>query len=297
MTGPVVGAAPARRTGGRIEVVTTGGMFPSAAPADAPPLAQPERPAATEGPPVWRLETERLSVHFGERWALECVDVRFRAGETVSVLGPNGAGKSTLLKVLAGMLPPSHGAVWLDGRPVRRPNPNVVYVPQRTGVDWAFPVAVLDVVLMGRAGRRSRFVPFGRPDRAAARAALDRVGMGALAGVQIGQLSGGQQQRVFLARALLQEGEVLLLDEPFAGVDVPTQELLVALFGRLRDAGTTIVYATHDLAQAATSSDRVLLLNGRVVAVGRPREVLTAARLGEAFGGQAVLPFPEAGRP
>ena len=230
-----------------------------------------------------------MSVHFGERWALECVDVRFWPGETVGLVGPNGAGKSTLLKALAGMQPPSHGEVRLDGEPVRRPSAAVVYVPQRSGVDWGFPVSVLDVALMGRARSSSRVRPFGRGERDAALTALDRVGMRNLAGVQIGQLSGGQQQRVFLARALLQEGGVYLLDEPFAGVDVPTQELLVALFGRLRDAGKTILYATHDFAQAA-ASDRVLLLNRRLVAAGPPRAVLSPGNLAAAFGGQAMVP-------
>ena len=244
-----------------------------------------------------RLETEALSVHFGPRWALECVDARFEAGETVSLLGPNGAGKSTLLKALAGMLLPSHGEVRLDGHPVRRPSSAVVYVAQRTGVDWAFPVSVLDVTLMGRATRRSRLAPFARADRAAALAALERVDMRQLAHVQIGQLSGGQQQRVFLARALVQDGDVFLLDEPFAGVDVPTQELLVALFGRLRDAGKTILYATHDLAQAAASSDRVLLLNRHLVAAGPPATVMTVANLRATFGGQAVIPPTQAMTP
>ena len=242
-----------------------------------------------------RLETEALSVHFGPRWALEGVDARFDPGETVSLLGPNGAGKSTLLKALAGMLPPSHGVVRLNGSPVHRPSSAVAYVPQRTGVDWGFPVSVLDVTLMGRALRISRFAPFSRADRDAALSALDRVGMRHLAPVQIGQLSGGQQQRVFLGRALLQDGEVFLLDEPFAGVDVPTQELLVALFGRLRDTGKTIVYATHDLAQAASSSNRVLLLNRRLIASGPPDQVMTVANLRATFGGQAVVPVAQVG--
>ena len=234
-----------------------------------------------------------MSIHFGDRSALENVDVRLGPAETVSLLGPNGAGKSTLLKALAGMLPPTHGIVRLDGRPVRRPSPAVAYVPQRTGVDWSFPIDVLDVALMGRRLRRSRLAPLGARDRSDALDALERVGMRHLAHVQIGQLSGGQQQRVFLARALVQEGDVYLLDEPFAGVDVPTQELLVNLFGRLRDTGKTIVYATHDLAQAAASSDRVLLLNRRVVADGPPGQVLTAANLRVAFGGQALVPIVE----
>jgi ABC-type Mn2+/Zn2+ transport system ATPase subunit len=235
------------------------------------------------------LETEGATVHFGNRSALHEVTARFGPAETVSVLGPNGAGKSTLLRLLGGTLAPSHGSVWIAGEPLRRPDPRVVYVPQRSGVDWSFPVSVLDVVLMGRLNRRSRWLPFGKADARSARAALERVGMAHLAGVQIGQLSGGQQQRVFLARALLQEGEILLLDEPFNGVDLPTQDLLTELFAGLCKAGKTVVFATHDLARAARTSNRVLLVNGRLIAAGRPAAVMTADHLRATFGGQAVL--------
>ncbi len=190
------------------------------------------------------------------------------------------------------MLPPTHGAVLLDGRPVNGPNARVVYVPQRSAVDWSFPIAVLDVTLMGVELRRSRWRPLGGADKAAALAALENVGMRRLAGVQIGQLSGGQQQRVFLARALLQGGDAYLLDEPFTGVDVPTQHLLVEVFDRLKRQGKTIIYATHDLALAAASSDRVLLLNRRLVADGAPGVVLTEDALRATFGGQAVIPVP-----
>ncbi len=244
-----------------------------------------------------RLATDDLSVHFGDRSALEGITVRFAGGETVSLLGPNGAGKSTLLKVLAGVLPATHGLVRLNDRVIHRPNPAVSYVPQRTSVDWTFPVSVLDVVLMARAPRRSRLLPFGGGDRAAALAALDQVGMRRFASVQIGQLSGGQQQRVFLARALAQHGDVYLLDEPFAGVDVVTQELLVSLFDDLRRDGKTIIYATHDLTQAAKSSDRIFLLNRRLVAAGPPRAVMTAANLRQAFGGQAFVPVDAGAAP
>ncbi|MEA2586579.1 MAG: manganese/zinc/iron transport system binding protein [Thermomicrobiales bacterium] len=238
-----------------------------------------------------RLVVEGLGVHFADRSALEGISVSFGAGESVSLLGPNGAGKSTLLKVIAGVLPATHGSVRLAGRPIDGTNPAVVYVPQRSSVDWTFPVSVLDVVLMARAQRRSRFGPFRGEDRERALAALDQVGMRPFAPVQIGQLSGGQQQRVFLARALLQDGDVYLLDEPFTGVDVPTQELVVSLFDQLRRTGRTIIYATHDLAQAAKSSDRIFLLNRRLIASGPPSETMTAANLRAAFGGQAIVPL------
>jgi manganese/zinc/iron transport system ATP- binding protein len=238
-----------------------------------------------------RLTVDNLGVHFGDRSALEGISVSFQAGETVSLLGPNGAGKSTLLKVIAGVLPPTHGSVRLGERPIDGPNRAVVYVPQRSSVDWSFPVSVLDVVLMAKIRRRSRLVPLGNQDREQALAALDQVAMRRFATVQIGQLSGGQQQRVFLARSLLQDGDVYLLDEPFTGVDVPTQELVVSLFDQLRRAGRTIVYATHDLAQAVKSSDRIFLLNRKLIAAGPPTETMSAANLRATFGGQAIVPL------
>jgi ABC-type Mn2+/Zn2+ transport system ATPase subunit len=237
-----------------------------------------------------RIRTDNLSVHFGDRSALDTINVSFVAGQTTSILGPNGAGKSTLLKTIAGMLHATHGRVLLDGEAVTGPCSRVVYVPQRSSVDWTFPISVLDVALMGVGLRRSRFTPLAAADRDAALAALDAVNMNRLAKVQIGQLSGGQQQRVFLARALLQQGDVYLLDEPFTGVDVPTQGLLVELFANLARQGKTIIYATHDLALAAATSDRVLLLNRRVIADGPPGTTMTADNLRATFGGQAVVP-------
>jgi manganese/zinc/iron transport system ATP- binding protein len=275
--------------GGRLATIPLGETPPAAGREPMTFAVASQGRATTGATPRWSLDDVR--VHFGSRSALDGISLGFSPGETVSLLGPNGAGKSTLLKSLAGMLPPTHGVVCFDGVPVRRPSPAVVYVPQRTGVDWHFPVSVLDVTLMGLAQGRPRWSPFRGQDRERSLAALDLVGMRALAGIQIGQLSGGQQQRVFLARALVQNGEIYLLDEPFAGVDVPTQELLVALFRELRDASKTIVYATHDLAQAAASSDRVILLNRRIIADGAPGVVMTASNLRATFGGQAVIPF------
>jgi manganese/zinc/iron transport system ATP- binding protein len=157
-------------------------------------------------------------------------------------------------------------------------------------VDWKFPITVLDVALMGRALRSSRLLPIPAADRQDALAALDEVGMRRLAGVQIGALSGGQQQRVFIARALLQDAEVFLLDEPFTGVDVPTQTLVMQVLCDLRNAGRTIVFATHDLEMAGGSADDCVLLNRRVIAAGPPASTLTAANLRATFGGAAILP-------
>ncbi len=242
------------------------------------------------------LRISNLTVHYQSRPAIADVSLDLHAGETVSLLGPNGAGKSTLLKVIAGMLPASHGSVLFRGSPLRGVDPSITYIPQRAGADWSFPISVIEAVQLGLPRAIPRWRRFSHTERDRARAALARVGMGNLAHVQIGALSGGQQQRVFLARALLDQGSILLLDEPFTGVDVPTQELFVSLFDNLRKQGKTIIYATHDLAQAARTSDRVVLLNLRVIALGPPAQVLSEATLGETFGGQVlVLTVPDPG--
>lgn len=239
------------------------------------------------------LTVDRLGVHFEERPALEDISVSFSAGETVGLLGPNGAGKSTLLRVISGMIPPTHGTVEFGiGR--NGDTARAIYVPQRSSVDWTFPVSVLDVAMMALRTKRSRFRPYSRADEEIALDALDRVGMRNFAPHQIGALSGGQQQRVFLARALMQEGDFYLLDEPFTGVDVPTQDLLIELFGKLRQEGKTIIYATHDLAQAHRSSTRIVLIRRQIVADGAPDEVMTAENLLACFGG--TLPGVAGGR-
>lgn len=235
------------------------------------------------------IETRDLSVHFEDRSALSSIDLTLTPGEIVALVGPNGAGKSTLMRVLAGILAPSHGHVLIDGKEWHGPNPCIIYVPQRSAVDWNFPIDVTGVVLLARRTARSRLLPFGDADRAAAFEALEAVDMGRHASVQISRLSGGQQQRVFLARALLQNGDVYLLDEPFSGVDIPTQEIVVGVLQELAAHGKTIVYATHDLYQAFKSSDRVILLNHSIVADGAPGEVATEENLRATFGGRSSI--------
>lgn len=235
------------------------------------------------------ISTEHLAVHYGQRSALEDVSIAINAGEVVGLLGPNGAGKSTLLKVMAGMVPASHGICRFHDREISGPESCITYVPQRSGAEWGFPISVIDAVLLGLGRETPRFRRFNRAERDKAMTALHSVHMDHLAHVQIGALSGGQQQRVFLARALLACGEVLLLDEPFSGVDIPTQDLFVSLLEGLTSRGTAIVYATHDLDQARRTADRVILLNRRVVAQGPTSEVFTPANVRETFGGQAIL--------
>ncbi len=260
------------------------------APVTPPPFPSPNpgnsRSAGSGAP---RMQTLRLGVHFEDRSALEDINLDFQAGETTSLVGPNGAGKSTLLRCLDGILAPTHGEVFLDGQPTHRPSPRVAYVPQRSDVDWKFPISVLDVALMGRALRASRLLPVPERDREEALAALAQVRMRRFAPVQIGALSGGQQQRVFIARALLQQADVFLLDEPFSGVDAPTQALVLQVLDNLRLSGKTIIFATHDLIMAERSADVCVLLNRRVVAMGPPSQVLTVRTLQSTFGETAAF--------
>ena len=208
-------------------------------------------------------------------------------GTITALVGVNGSGKSTLFKAIMGFVPVQGGSVTVLGRPVRKALREglVAYVPQSEDVDWNFPVLVEDVVMMGRYGRMG---PLRRPrpaDRQAVAGALERVGMTEFTSRQIGELSGGQKKRVFLARALAQDGRVILLDEPFTGVDVTTEEAMIVLLKELRDEGRVILVSTHNLGSVPQFCDRAVLLDRTVLAAGPTREVFTEANLRRAFGG------------
>jgi manganese/iron transport system ATP-binding protein len=234
------------------------------------------------------LEVSHLTVRYNGGSALEGVSFRLAAGERLAVVGPNGAGKSTLFKVIAGVLAPSAGDVRVAGH---GPSGHIciAYVPQRSQVDLRFPVSVADVVMMGRTGRIGLLRRPGRADWERVRQALEVVDLAALADRQIGELSGGQQQRVFIARALAQEAELMLMDEPLAGLDLPAQDEVFRVLSALRERRVTVLVATHDLNLAAEQFDRVLLLNGRLLGIGRPNDVFTPERLQIAYGGQLRL--------
>jgi ABC-type Mn2+/Zn2+ transport system ATPase subunit len=235
------------------------------------------------------LEVHGLSAGYGDGWALEEAALRIPAGRLVGVIGPNGSGKSTLLRAILGLVPVRRGTVTLGGSPVEDQRRRMAYVPQREQVDWSFPISAEQVVMMGR---YPRIGPIRGPDGGDHRAvehALRRMGMTAVAHRQIGALSGGQQQRVFLARALVQDASVLLLDEPMTGVDRGTEEAITALMRDLRDEGATILYATHDLEGAADVSDLLCFVNGRVVAFGPPAETFTPQTLHATFGGELMI--------
>ncbi|MFH0916500.1 MAG: metal ABC transporter ATP-binding protein [bacterium] len=235
------------------------------------------------------LELREVSVFYGGRLALESVSLSIEHGAQVAVVGPNGAGKSTLFKAMVGLLPLRSGEILIHGRPSAEYHDPIAYVPQREEVDWRFPVSVSDVVAMGRYGRRGWLRRLSAVDKEVILASLEHLGIVDLAQRPIGELSGGQQQRVFLARALAQEPHVLLLDEPFTGVDVSTREATLDLLAGLRASSVTVLVSTHDLDLAAGRFDEVVLLNGRLVSAGRPQEVFTQEHLQAAFGGQMMV--------
>jgi len=231
------------------------------------------------------LDVQNLSVRYNGRQALENVTFQLHPGERVAVVGPNGAGKSTLFKVVSGVLPPSSGEVKIFGtRP--RGHICIAYIPQRSQVDWNFPVNVADVVMMGRSAKLGPLNWPHKQDWEHVHRALETVDLSNLASRQISQLSGGQQQRMFIARALAQEAELMLMDEPLTGLDTPAQEGLLDLLDTLRDQKVTVMVATHDLEQASQHFDRILLLNHRIVAFGLPDEVLQTKNLLSAYGGR-----------
>jgi manganese/zinc/iron transport system ATP- binding protein len=239
--------------------------------------------------PTPALETHDLTVAYHQRPVLYGVDLAVPPGRLVGVMGPNGAGKSTLIKAIMGIIPPVGGWVKIFGEPAKRALTRVGYVPQRESVDWDFPVNVMDVVLMGRYGRLGLGRRPGKKDREIARTCLEKLGMLPYADRQISNLSGGQQQRVFLARALAQESDLYLMDEPFAGVDATTEAAIVALLQELKERGKTIIVVHHDLTSARQYFDMMVLINMRLVAFGDTEDVFTTELLQKTYGGRLTI--------
>ncbi len=230
-----------------------------------------------------------ISVAYGTRRVLTDVSLTVPHGCQVAIVGPNGAGKSTLLKTTVGLLTPNQGSIERSDRDPAAEVEPLAYVPQREEVDWSFPVTVADVVMMGRYGHLG-WLRRPRPsDREIVARCLEDLSIAELANRPISDLSGGQQQRVFLARALAQEPHVLLLDEPFTGVDINAREAILELLDRLRDRGITVLVSTHDMQTASQRFDLVALLNGRLIAYGPPAEVFTEQHIAAAFGGHAIF--------
>ncbi|RME72933.1 MAG: metal ABC transporter ATP-binding protein [Chloroflexi bacterium] len=243
-------------------------------------------PAHDRSRPI--VELENVTVRYNGNTALENVSFSLQRGEQVAIIGPNGAGKSTLFNVIAGVVSPAEGQVRIYGD---TPDEHIciAYVPQRSRADWSFPVNVFDVVMMGRVGKMGLFRWPTRRDRQIVRQALEVVEMDHLAKRQISELSGGQQQRVFIARALAQEAELMLMDEPLTGLDIKSQEAIFSILNRLRARQVTILLATHDLNLAADRFDRLMLLNRRLIGFGSPDQVLTHDLLNRAYSGHMRL--------
>lgn len=230
-----------------------------------------------------------MTVAYQGRRVLWDIDYDAPAGKLVAIVGPNGAGKSTLIKAALGLVPLTDGEVRFFGKPYRAQRSRIGYVPQRTSVDWDFPVNALDVVAMGLYRQIGWFRPVTRSYRLQALAALERVGLGEFAQRQISELSGGQQQRVFLARALVQNADLYLMDEPFAGVDAATERAIVELLRELRSTGKTALVVHHDLQTVSEYFDEVLLLNMRLVASGPVQQAFTTENLKLTYGGKLAL--------
>ncbi len=249
------------------------------------PAARPEPDTLPRGPAI-RLSG--VTVGYGERVALEAVDLEVATGSLLAVVGPNGAGKSTLLKVICGLLQPWRGKVETLGKEPGRLAKRVAYVPQAEAVDWDFPVTVADVVMMGRYPGLGRLRRPGPLDRRQVSDALGQVDMLEHRGTQIGRLSGGQRRRVFLARALAAEPDLFLMDEPVTGIDATTQEELMDLLESVAAGGRTVIATTHDLACAAARFQTVLAINRRVVAHGPASLILDPDLLAQTYGGHLL---------
>ena len=241
------------------------------------------------------VEIENVTVAYNGKVALHSASLQLQAGSIHGLVGMNGAGKSTLFKAIMGFVKPATGTISIDGLSIHQAQKRnlVAYVPQSEEVDWDFPVSVHDVVMMGRYGYMNLLRIPRSIDKQSVRASLERVEMWEMRDRQIGELSGGQKKRAFFARALAQQGTVLLLDEPFAGVDIKTEKMMIDLLIELRQSGHTILISTHDLASITTFCDRVVLVNRSILAYGSTDEVFTEENLARAFGG-AVGDFSSA---
>ena len=256
--------------------------------------ASATRKASSNGagyPPA--LQVERVSAGYrGNRQALDDVSFIVEKGERVAVIGPNGAGKSTLFKAIVGVMPIGSGRITINGEDTHRSHTNVGYVPQQNAIDWSFPASVFDVVMMGRSRHIGWFRWPRKGDRAIVRNILAQLSLDHLANRQISELSGGERQRVFIARAMAQDTRLMVLDEPFTGVDQTAEQEIVDSLDILTNHGITLLLSTHHMENAALHFDKVLILRQRLLAYGPPDEALTTANLRQAFGSALPVMTP-----
>ena len=235
------------------------------------------------------IAVDNLGVCYRTVEALRDISISLVPGKVTGVFGPNGAGKSTLIKAMLGLIPANSGSVSYDGQPIVDRLDKIAYVPQRSQIDWTYPVTVWDVVMMGRVRKTGWFRRFSSVSRREGMSALEQVEMSEYKNRPIGQLSGGQQQRVFLARSLAQQAEVFFFDEPFVGVDQKTENIIFKIFHQLADEGKIVVVVNHDLGESITNFDELILLNKELIASGDRQQVLKDENLQRAYGGKVMF--------
>jgi ABC-type Mn2+/Zn2+ transport system ATPase subunit len=235
------------------------------------------------------ISIKGLSVSYDRKIVLTNIFLDLEPGNVYGIIGPNGAGKSTLFKAILGLIDVNSGAILINGEPIESQRKNIVYVPQKDEVDWQFPATVMDIVMMGRYPHKKLFQRMNRQDEEAAIEALRQIGIEHLKNRQIGELSGGQQQRVFLARALCQGAGILLLDEPFVGVDMTTEEKIISILKNLAAEGKTLLVVHHDLSTVPAYFDKVILINQRLIAAGDTETTFTEENISKAYGGQLPI--------
>lgn len=232
------------------------------------------------------ITVKDLYVSYDGKCVLHDISFTFKEGNIIGIIGPNGAGKSTLIKSLLGLIPRDHGTVQLANRPVKDVQKRIAYLPQRSDIDWDFPINVIDTVLLGTYPKLGLFKRPGKKERKLAYESLKQVGMQHFSQSQIGELSGGQQQRVFLARALAQEAEYFFLDEPFVGIDVSSEQVIINILKKLRDQGKTIFIVHHDLTKVKDYFDQVILINKKLIDAGSVKNVFKEELLRETYEDQ-----------
>ena len=230
-----------------------------------------------------------LSVSYDRKRVLTNIFLDIKPGKVIGVVGPNGAGKSTLFKSILNLIDFQSGEILIEGKPTAKKRKSIAYVPQRDEVDWDFPAIVNDIVLMGRYPHKKVFQRLSKQDQEIADASMQDLGIFELKNRQIGQLSGGQQQRVFLARALAQKPSIFLLDEPFVGVDIPTEERIIEILKQQATTGKTLLVVHHDLSTVTQYFDQVILLNQRLIGFGDTQSVFTQENISKAYGGQLSI--------
>jgi manganese/iron transport system ATP-binding protein len=235
------------------------------------------------------LEVQDLTVVYREGTAIENISFCLQQGQITGLLGPNGAGKSTVIKAILGLVPVVRGVIRFGEKPLKKQLQRVAYIPQRSQIDWDYPITVEKVVIMGRIPATGWFREFDRSSRNIVNLALERVGMWPYRQRQIRELSGGQQQRVFLARTLASQADLLFLDEPFTGIDAKTEAIIFDVFAELKSDQKTLLVISHDLGESLDHYDQLLLLNQRLIAMGDKQAVLTTENLRKAYG----IPFSD----